>query len=237
MHNKPHTPEARAKIRAARARQVNVSGPWGATPWNKGLKAAEDPRVAANVAALLKMRPTQKKFGRMSEETKERMARGRRGDLNWAKRPEVREKIRAGMLAFYKNNPGALENRKPSGKNQFSNHYSSIEKLVAASLTKSGVPFLHNSRVGKYWVDFLIADRVVIECDGAYWHQDAGKDRKKDSYLHDRGYFVFRLSEERIERGADELVKMILDVYEPLRDTVVIGGHAGAAGFTVGAEP
>lgn len=75
----------------------------------------------------------------------------------------------------------------------------SIEKSVREALTNIGVKFVQEGSVGRYSVDFLIPTiRVAIECDGTYWHQDAVKDARKDSFLVKHGWRVFRISERKI---------------------------------------
>lgn len=157
----------------------------------------------------------------MSEVTKKKLSEGRLGDKNWVKRPEVREKIRHSVLRFYAEHPESLELRKPCGKNQYSGSMSSLEKKIAAVLTTKNIPFLHNYKIGRYWADFLIEDRVVIECDGAYWHKDIEKEKRRDNYLHKRGYFVFHLPETKIETDSGDCVRMIRDLYLPFRETVI----------------
>lgn len=110
----------------------------------------------------------------------------------------TREKIRNTLLSTYQKHPEILETRKRSGKNQFSGGYSSIEKLIADALNSLGVHFYHNHKVRKYFPDFIIFDNVIIECDGGYWHRDKEKDNKRDSCLMQHGFYIFRLSEERI---------------------------------------
>lgn len=143
---------------------------------------------------------------------------------NPVNKPGVREKIRSSLLNTYKTNPEILENRKPSGVNQFSENMTSIEKPIADALRSLGIPFTHNSRIGRYFADFVIYENSVIECDGNYWHKDKAKDQRKDEYLYSQGFFVFRFSEDRILANAKACVVLTSEI---LRDL----GHKGAAGF------
>lgn len=170
-----------------------------------------------------------KKRGPLADATKKKIGDGRKGDKNWTKHPEVRDKISKSIKQLYIDRPEILENRKRCGKNQHSGTYSSLEKLISIELLAVGIPYIHNCRVGRYWADFLIYDRVIIECDGAYWHKDAEKERRRDRYLAEK-YFVFHISESDILNNPGECVRKILQIYEPFAETE-ISGHRNAAGF------
>ncbi len=77
------------------------------------------------------------------------------------------------------------------------------------------VPFAHNLHVGRYWLDFVVFDRMVIECDGKYWHKDRkDKDAKRDRFLHDHGNFVYHLDEDRINADPYGCIKTVLTLYD-----------------------
>lgn len=133
--------------------------------------------------------------------------------------PEVKDKIRKSVKDVYQKHPKILEDRKPCGPNQTPGSYTSIEKKVSQSLAELNMQFLHNSKVGKYSPDFIILDNVIIECDGIYWHRNKGAyDTKREHYLMDRGYFVFRLTEERIHADTDKAVKSIIQLSRMLKE-------------------
>jgi len=223
VHAAPHSDAARAKIKAKRAQQGpvwNAGKVTGLAPWNKGLTAATNETVAGyarKVAEATRGKQRQP----LTTVTKAKLSAGRKGEANWAKRPEVREKIRQAVLRLYKERPEILENRKRAGRNQFPGNFSSLELLIAAALDTAGLPYLHNSKVGRYWPDFIVLDRVVIECDGDYWHRDAERDRRRDAYLTDRGLFVFHLREADILADAVECVRRVTRVYEPFTELAV----------------
>ena len=164
----------------------------------------------------------------IEKKTKEELSKFRsdrmRGDKNPSKRKEVKEKISSSLIATYKARPEILENRKASGLNQYSGGYTSIEKSVADVLKMFRIPFIHNHRIGRFFADFLILGNIVIECDGTYWHKDKKKDARKDAYLMEREYYVFRLSEERIKKDVYGCTKSIIEILKAL-------GHKQAAGF------
>ena len=49
--------------------------------------------------------------------------------------------------------------------------------------------------VGRYFVDFgNPVAKVAIECDGAKWHQDAGKDFARQLEIEEMGWRVYRIT-------------------------------------------
>lgn len=51
---------------------------------------------------------------------------------------------------------------------------SDIENVMEELLKKIGVNYLVGQRVDKYFPDFVLPDqKIIIECDGLYWHSDA----------------------------------------------------------------
>lgn len=72
----------------------------------------------------------------------------------------------------------------------------SIERIVRHRLLAMALPFRAQVPVGRWNVDFLIADTLVIEADGDYWHSKKGvpaRDRRKDRFLRAQGLGVVRL--------------------------------------------
>jgi very-short-patch-repair endonuclease len=98
-----------------------------------------------------------------------------------------------------------------------------IEALMYAELERRQVPFRKQQVIdGLYYVDALVPGaRIVIECDGEYWHSlpDATRrDPKKDAYLKSRGYRVFRFPEAAIHADVkacvDRIVEALVDTYK-----------------------
>ena len=88
-----------------------------------------------------------------------------------------------------------------------SNHprSSSLETSVAMILNVLNEPFEAQKQLGPWIVDFFLpCRRIVIECDGAYWHslpQVIKRDRQKDGWLWRNNYRLLRLPEARIRTG------------------------------------
>lgn len=82
---------------------------------------------------------------------------------------------------------------------------SSIEETVALILDAIDVTYERQALIGRYLVDFLVSSkRLVIECDGSYWHSLPGrreKDATRDAWLKSRGFDVLRLPEPIIRSG------------------------------------
>lgn len=135
---------------------------------------------------------------------------------NPACNPETKEKIRTTLLQTYKDRPEILENRKPCGINQFSNKYTSIEKPIADILISKNIPFIHNFKIKSYFVDFLIFENVILECDGEYWHKDKNKDYRRDAKIMKDGYYIFRLSEKDILKDPNRCVDKVFEILQYL---------------------
>ncbi len=81
----------------------------------------------------------------------------------------------------------------------------SIEKKIRECLQQFHIKFRQEAKIGRYHADFLIENmRIIIECDGVYWHSlkhSYDRDRKKDLFLKQKGYKVFRFPEEDINKS------------------------------------
>jgi very-short-patch-repair endonuclease len=97
----------------------------------------------------------------------------------------------------------------------------SIEIAVGKALADAEVEFTTQDPIGPYFADILIGD-VVVECDGDYWHSLPGmaeRDKRRDTYMAERGLTVIRLSERDIN---DDVVGLVRNrVLERITD---IGG-------------
>jgi len=97
-------------------------------------------------------------------------------------------------------------------------HPSSLEVTIADLLTTLGIPFEHNKPVGSFLCDFVLEQyRLVIECDGVYWHNrpfQIVQDRRKNNYLIKCGYSVLRLPEDDIRHNLAACRTRILECVE-----------------------
>lgn len=75
----------------------------------------------------------------------------------------------------------------------------SLEKLFRLSLYKLGIPFIQEGQVGRYSVDFLLPKyKIALEADGAYWHSNAQRDKRKNNFLIKNGWKVVRILDTEI---------------------------------------
>lgn len=91
-----------------------------------------------------------------------------------------------------------------------------IEVAVAAVLDALGVEYRTQERIGRYCADIYIPSRrLVIECDGDYWHTLPGvqeRDQKRDDWFRSQGYQVVRLWESDIRNDANSCVAAAMAV-------------------------
>ena len=84
-------------------------------------------------------------------------------------------------------------------------HPTSIEVIVRDLLDSLKIRYRFQHPIGSFVTDFYIpCRRLVIECDGEYWHGLPGvkeKDARRDAWLRKMGYRVLRLSESQIRSG------------------------------------
>lgn len=92
----------------------------------------------------------------------------------------------------------------------------SIEMAVHGVLKELGIVFESQASIGPYFPDFYLPERkLIIECDGDYWHSTErakGKDRIRDRWFQERGYTVIRLRECDINRDARACVFKALEL-------------------------
>jgi len=96
------------------------------------------------------------------------------------------------------------------------------ESLLYAELERRRIPFMRQQPIdGLYVVDALIPGaRIVIECDGDYWHTQPAlqkRDKRKDSYLRYRSYIVVRFWESELKENAAACVDRVEAEWENSR--------------------
>ena len=80
---------------------------------------------------------------------------------------------------------------------------SPIEADLWACIRSVDAVFYPQFPIGWYFADFCnpVAG-VVIECDGAQWHQDAEKDAKRQAFIESEGYTVYRITGKQCQDEA-----------------------------------
>jgi very-short-patch-repair endonuclease len=90
----------------------------------------------------------------------------------------------------------------------------SLELIVMKILDSLEIKYIHNFQMGPFSVDFWIDSyNLVIEADGEYWHSLPGRassDKRRDTWLTNRGYKILRLPESIIKSGCEDLISLAL---------------------------
>ncbi|GAA0995626.1 endonuclease domain-containing protein [Subtercola frigoramans] len=75
---------------------------------------------------------------------------------------------------------------------------SGLETMARLRLRALRIPYRKQAEIaGVGHVDLLVGERLVLELDGKEWHSSPeafAEDRRRDLILHERGYFVTRLT-------------------------------------------
>ena len=82
----------------------------------------------------------------------------------------------------------------------------SIELKVSQILNDLDIPFYKQYSIDKYYADFYLGHKIIIECDGLYWHSldlTVKRDKKRDDFLTKKGYKILRLKEDEIHEEVD----------------------------------
>lgn len=218
--SRSRSPEYREKMRAAlTGRVITDEHRVKLSMANVGKKLSEATRLKLAAASTGRV---------VSEETRIKLGTIRRGipspQRGTKRSPEVRAKISAGLQGRVLSQESrakisaALTGRKlnPEHAERFLGYWrqhsgrTSIEVAVARVLDALGVMYEEQKPFGYYTADFYIpSQNLVIECDGDYWHSlpgRSGHDRRKDTFLRNRGYRVVRLTETDINADAQACV-------------------------------
>lgn len=98
--------------------------------------------------------------------------------------------------------------------NHMPNSRTSIEIAIDALLTDLSIVYRAQHSIGPYVCDFYVPEhRLVIECDGLYWHglpQNQYRDATKDLWFSAHAYRVLRLPELKINNDLPWCKKQIL---------------------------
>lgn len=145
----------------------------------------------------------------ISKNMQERMKRlDFSGDNNPAKRPGVRNKI---SRAKKKSNPGLLPMLEAQREYRLANP-STLEIAMMEALDNAGIAYERERRVRRYYIDFVLPSiKVGIECDGRGWHTlNPQHDARRDAWLAQQGWHIFRFDQLRIQDSADKCVEDLI---------------------------
>lgn len=72
--------------------------------------------------------------------------------------------------------------------------FSPIERATWGEIRMYGLPFWPQYPIGPFFADFADpVKQIVIECDGAAFHKDKAKDKRRDEFMNNCGWTVYRL--------------------------------------------
>ena len=89
----------------------------------------------------------------------------------------------------------------------------SIEKKMREELNKRGLYYETQVRFKSFYLDFLLINKVVIECDGIHWHSKPEvmeRDKRKEKQLKEQGYTLFRFTDKEINADVGKCVNTVL---------------------------
>jgi very-short-patch-repair endonuclease len=230
---RPHTPESRAKLSAAKkGKPLSAEHRAAISAGSKG--KAKSPEHRSKIGAAHKGRIN----GPHTEEHKakikassiaygprphtpehiEKIAAAKRGKPNLIKDKEAwKAKNRAAKLG--KKRPPFSDAWKAKLSKTLTNRKgpSSLERMVGEVLTELKISHVPQAPLGWYHVDFLLPDySIVMECDGIYWHsqpKQIAADKQRDAWLTRQGYLVIRLTESDIRHDVRAIVVQSLVSY------------------------
>jgi len=118
--------------------------------------------------------------------------------------------------------------RKQSGKTQFCSKRcgnfwknlhmkrkdTNIELLIENELKKRNLQYEKQKPIETIGiVDFLLPGKIIIQCDGDYWHgkkKVKNRDSNQDFLYGFKGYQIFRLGESRIKKSPSRCISQII---------------------------
>lgn len=181
-----------------------------------------------------------------SNQTKEKISKANRGisrnkgDLNPAKRKEVREKISKTLKQKYKNGiiKSIFQNKEILDKIKMRNSIrmknggaikalravkkrgTYIENLMEEILKDLNLDYKQQYKIKNYLCDFYIPKyNLVIECDGEHWHNYPNynkRDIQRDIIMMKLGYFILRFWSREIKQK-NKCSYFILDTIQQIK--------------------
>ncbi len=149
-----------------------------------------------------------RKIESMAKSLKESYKNGTRDRFSCTKNANevCRKMVKSGTWILQRPEIHILANRKLGEKH---NGVTYIEKKIGWLLKEKNIPFItqkeipQSSKIGRNWFfDFGLKDyKILIECDGSYWHktkEQLDKDKQKTEDAEKMGYVVLRFTEDQI---------------------------------------
>lgn len=188
----------------------------GHKAWNKDLTKETDIRVKQNSDSIKLSK--QERYRPWSEESKKRFSEKKK--LEYQTNPLIRQQLQENSIKGNKKLMD-LEREFPNRKIQriaktmkaCGKGCSKIEKEVMKELDKLEIQYKYQEPVCSYFVDIFIDSKLIIECDGDYWHSLPKiqlSDKKKNEVWKENGYIVLRFSETQIETNLSKVIDTII---------------------------
>ena len=119
------------------------------------------------------------------------------------------------------------------------NGFSPIEDMTWNAIRCAGIPLYPQIPVLNYFIDFgnpIL--RVGLEVDGANWHQDVSRDRKRDAWIAREGWHIYRCTGKEVHR----VIEIDLDDVATPADIeafylTTVEGVLRAIGYVYGIRP
>ena len=135
-------------------------------------------------------------------------------DEYWAN-PENCKRLSQKKTAFYAKHPEKHLNayvRRMGGDRNGS--MTGIERSMGKELRSRGLQPEYNYHVGRFWIDWAFPEQKLgIECDGKWWHQDKEKDKRRDEKLAKGGWQMLHFQDDAINEDvgacADKVCRVL----------------------------
>lgn len=89
----------------------------------------------------------------------------------------------------------------------------SIETKVKDELNKRGILYQMQVPYEGFYLDFVLDNKIVIECDGIHWHSDPiviERDIRKNKLLLENGFTMYRFTDKEINENVEECINKII---------------------------
>lgn len=208
FQNKTHSPEARAKISAAKKGNKNMLG-HKHTPESLAKMSASHKGYKTSDETKAKLSITSKRP--LSDEAKAKISASHRG---LGHTDETKAKLSAIVKAHFESlspeeQVAYIEKRLRTGNNKNTD----LEVYIAKILDRWNIKYEQQKRIGRYYADFLLPDQmIVLEAQGCFWHgcpqcgwdgeahaEKIAHDKKRTNFLVGRGYTVIILWQHELQ--------------------------------------
>lgn len=185
----------------------------------KGIKFSED-HINNLKKALKNRKPSFGMLGKKhSEETKQKMSNIQKGKKH--KGYKLSDKYKKQRSNIRKGTHFSIATKQKMRKSRINymatigikKKNTSIEIAIEQELLKRNIFYQKQISIENIaFVDFLLPNKIIIQCDGNYWHSrkiNKGKDIAQDTELYFKGYKVFRFTETEIKKSPEKCIEKL----------------------------